>query len=140
MRQGALDDLGVGFGSVPLAARSAENWSFKKFAESVTLGGVPVGEQSALIGNLTGTQLSRLYPTVPVTTFLSLYPGGKPRPTSSNLNVPEGENVPNMSMVSFGTVDENPGDTVPADPYVVQAYNHDGSIHYLLDVFAVVLK
>lgn len=128
------------FGSVPLAARSQENWSFKKFAESVTLGGTPIGAQSALIGNVTGTQLTRLYPTVPVTTFLSMYPGDKPRPNTSNLNVPEGENVPNMSMVSFGTVDENTGDNVPADPYVVQAYNHNGSMHYLLDVFAVVLE
>lgn len=128
------------FGTAPLAARSQENWSFQKFAESVTLGGTPIGEQSALIGNVTGTRLTRLYPTVPVTTFLSLYPGDKPRPNTSNLNVPEGENVPNMSMVSYGTVDENTGDSVPADPYVVQAYNHNGSMHYLLDVFAVVLK
>jgi hypothetical protein len=128
------------FGSVPLAARSQENWSFKKFAESVMLGGTSVGEQSALIGNVTGTQLTRLYPTVPVTTYLSLYPGNAPKPNTSNLNVPEGENVPNMSMVSYGTVDENTGDSVPADPYVVQAYNHNGSMHYLLDVFAVVLK
>jgi hypothetical protein len=128
------------FGSIPLAARSQENWSFKKFADSVTLGGTPIGTQSALIGNVTGTQLTRLYPTVPVTTFLSMYPGDKARPNTSNLNVPEGENVPNMSMVSYGTVDENTGDSVPPDPYVVQAYNHNGSMHYLLDVFAVVLK
>jgi hypothetical protein len=120
------------FGNAPLAARSAENWSFKNFAESVTLDGAPIGAQSALIGNLTGTELTRLYPTVRVTTFLSMYPGGKPRPNASTLNVPEGENVPNLAMVGYGTVD--------ADPYVSAAYNHNGSIHYLLDVFAVVLK
>jgi hypothetical protein len=128
------------FGSVPLAARSQENWSFQKFAESVTLGGTPIGGQSALIGNLTGTQLTRLYPTQPVTTFLSLYPGDTKLPDTSTLNVPEGENVPNMAMVGYGTVDANTGDSVPADPYVVQAYNHNGSIHYLLDVYAVVLE
>ena len=31
-------------------------------AESVNLGGVPVGKQSALIGNFTGTGLTALYP------------------------------------------------------------------------------
>lgn len=129
------------FGGVPLAARSAENWSFKKFADSVSLGGTPVGAQSALIGNLTGTQLGRLYPTVPASTYLSMYPGDSPsRPNTSNLNLPEREDVPNMSMLKFGTVDANTGDTIPPDEYVVQAYNHDGSLHYLLDVFAVVLK
>jgi hypothetical protein len=128
------------FGNVPLAARSQENWSFQKFAESVTLGGTPIGGQAALIGNLTGTQLTRLYPTQPVTTFLSLYPGDTKLPNTSTLNVPEGENVPNMAMVGYGTVDSNTGDSVPPDPYVVQAYNHNGSIHYLLDVFAVVLE
>jgi len=129
------------FGGVPLAARSAENWSFKKFADSVTLNGTYVGPQMALIGNLTGTGLARLYPTVPAKTFLTMYPGNlAKRPNTSNLNVPEGENVPNMSMLKYGTVDANTGDTIPPDDYVVTAYNHDGSLHYLLDVFAVVLK
>jgi hypothetical protein len=129
------------FGGVPLAARSAENWSFKKFADSVTLNGTYVGPQSALIGNLTGTQLGRLYPTVPASTFLSMYPGNlKRRPNTSNLNLIEHEDVPNMSMLKYGPVDANTADSVPPDDYVVTAYNHDGSLHYLLDVFAVVLK
>jgi hypothetical protein len=129
------------FGGVPLAARSAENWSFEKFADSVTLNGAYVGEQSALIGNLTGTQLARLYPTVPASTFLTMYPGNlTKRPLASNLNVPENEDVPNMSLLKYGTVDANTADAIPPDDYVVTAYNHDGSLHYLLDVFAVVLK
>ena len=39
--------------------------------------------------------------------------------------------VPNMSLLSYGTVG--------ADPYAIAAYNFDGTIHYLLDVYAVVL-
>ena len=39
--------------------------------------------------------------------------------------------MPNMSLLTYGTV----GD----DPYVISAYNFDGTIHYLLDVYAVVL-
>lgn len=130
-----LDTRETLFGNTPLATGSAEDWSFKDFAESVTLGGVPIGEQSAMIGNLTGTDLQRIYSWVPVTTYLQMYPGDVQRPITSNINVPEGENVPNLSLMRYGSV-EREG---VMDDYVVQAYNHAGSLHYLLDVYAVVL-
>ena len=128
------------FGSVPLGTKQAENWSFKAFAESVTLDGQPVGAQAGLFGNLTGTGLQRRVAWQPVSTYLSMYPGGRARPFTSNINVVENEDVPNMALVNFGTVDKNPGDAVPPDPYVAQAFNNNGSLHYLLDVFAVILK
>ena len=64
------------FGSTPLGFGTSESWSFADFANSVNLGGVPIGAQSALLGNLTGTGLARTYPTVPVTTYMTMYPGG----------------------------------------------------------------
>ena len=131
----AFDTREPAFGNVPLGFGSQEDWSFQAFAESVTMpsGGssIPVGNQLALIGNVTGTGLQRLYATVPVSTFISAYPGGTKRSETSIINVPEGENVPNMTLLRYGTAD--------GDPYVVQMYNHNGSIHYLLDVYAVVL-
>ncbi|MEM8621228.1 MAG: hypothetical protein AAGF73_16030 [Actinomycetota bacterium] len=131
----AFDTRQPEFENIPLGFGSAEDWSFEAFANSVTMpsGGsnIPVGNQLALIGNVTGTGLERLFPTVPVSTFISAYPGGTARSETSIINVPEGENVPNMTLLRYGTVDN--------DPYVVQMYNHNGSIHYLLDVYAVVL-
>jgi hypothetical protein len=138
----AFDTREPEFGNVPLGTFTEENWSFKKFAVSVTLpssdGTTTLDNQAALIGNLTGTELTRLHPAVPVTTFLSVYPGDKHRPTVSNLNIPENENVPNMSLLRYGTFPAT-GDK-PADPYGVKAYNHMGSLHYILDVYAIVLS
>jgi hypothetical protein len=135
----AFDTRQPEFGNVPLGTFTEENWSFKKFAESVTLpssgGTTTLDNQAALIGNLTGTGLARLFPTVPVTTYLSAYPGGATRPTVSNLNIPEKENVPNMSLLRYGTEQDNLDDS-----YVVQTYNHNGTLHYILDVYAIVLS
>jgi hypothetical protein len=130
-----FDTRAAAFGNAPLGNGSAEDWSFKAFSQSVKLGGAGLGKQSALIGNLTGTDLRRVQAGSPVTTYMTLYPGNIARPTASNINVPEGENVPNMSLLKFGPATRD-GVT---DPYVVQAYNHAGSIHYLVDVYAVVL-
>jgi hypothetical protein len=60
-----------------------------------------------------------------------MFPGGTAQPVASNLNVFEGESVPNMSLLRYGTVG--------TDNYVVQAFNGYGSLHYLLDVYAVIL-
>jgi len=127
----AFDTRQAAFGAAPLGFATKEDWSFKAFAESVSLNGAPVGAQSALIGNLTGTGLAPLYPGQPVTTYMTVYPGNGAPPNSSNINVTPGRSVPNMSLISYGTVG--------ADPYSIAAYNFDGSIHYLLDVYAVVL-
>jgi hypothetical protein len=119
------------FANTPLGVAASEEWSFEAFAESVRLNGAPIGDQSALIGNLTGVGLQPLFPGQNVSTFMTLYPGNGSPPNSSNINVTPGRAVPNMSLLTYGTV----GD----DPYTISAYNFDGSIHYLLDVFAVVL-
>ena len=128
----AFDTRDRAFGSVPLGAGSAEDWSFEAFVNSVQgASGAPLGSQSALIGNLTATDLRRTYPTVPVSTYLTAYPADRSRPLVSNVNLAEGEAVPNMSLVKYG----NLGD----DPNGVKMYNHGGSLHYVLDVYAVVL-
>jgi hypothetical protein len=119
------------FASTPLGFATKEEWSFKAFAESVTLDGTPVGAQSALLGNLTGTGLTPLVPGQAVTTYMTVYPGNGAPPNASNINVTPGRSVPNMSLLTYGKV----GD----DPYTISAFNFDGSIHYLLDVYAVVL-
>ena len=128
----AFDTRQAAFANTPLGFGTKEEWSFKSFAESVSLNGVAIGTQSALIGNLTGTGLTPLRPGQPVSTYMTIYPGNGAPPNSSNINVTPGRSVPNMSLLSYGTVN--------TDPYTISAFNFDGSIHYLLDVYAVVLK
>lgn len=131
----ALDTRAREFGSVPLGPGGAEDWSFEAFADSVqitTAGGVvTLGGQSALIGNFTATDLRRTFPTSAVSTYLTAYPANKGRPLVSNVNLAEREAVPNMSLVMYGAL----GD----DPNGVKVYNHVGSVDYVLDVYAVVL-
>jgi len=123
----AFDTRSSEFEAQPLQFGSSEDWSFKSFVDSVTLNGSAVGNQSALLGNLTGTDLQR-----DPLTFLQMYPGdAAKRPTTSNINVRSGQSVPNMSLLKYGQVD--------ADPYVVTAFNRAGSLHYLLDVYAIIL-
>jgi len=124
----AFDTRLPAFGNVPLGPGQSETWSFSKFVASVTLGGQAVGNQIALLGNLTGTALTRVFPATPVSTYVTLYPSDVTTPLSSNINVTEGANVPNMSIVKLG-----------ADGGI-KAFNNAGSIHYLFDVSAVVLQ
>ena len=126
-----FDTRQAAFGSAPLGFATKEDWSFRAFAESVSLDGTPLGDQSALIGNLTGTDLAPLRAGAAVTTYLTMYPGSGTPPNVSNINVTPGRSVPNMSLLRYGTV----GD----DPYTIGAFNYDGALHYLLDVYAVVL-
>jgi len=133
----AFDTREPAFGSAPLGPGAVESWSFSDFVASVSLpsssGTTPLGPQSALLGNLTGTGLGRYYPTQPVSTYLTMFPGDlADPPVASNLNVFEGESVPNMSLLRYG-----PSGT---DSYVVEAVNGYGTLHYLLDVYAVVLS
>ena len=37
-----------------------------------------------------------------------------------------------MSLLTFGTAND--------DAYVLQMYNNSGSLHYILDVYAIILK
>jgi hypothetical protein len=126
-----FDTRQAAFGSAPLGFATKEDWSFRAFAGSVTLNGTPIGNQSALIGNLTGTDLAPLRAGASVTTYLTMYPGSGSPPNVSNINVTPGRSVPNMSLLRYGNV----GD----DPYTIAAFNFDGTLHYLLDVYAVVL-
>jgi len=126
-----FDTRKAAFGSAPLGFATKEDWSFREFAESVILNGTPLGNQSALIGNLTGTDLAPVLPGAAVSTYLTMYPGSGSPPNVSNINVTPGRSVPNMSLLRYGTV----GD----DPYTIAAFNFDGTLHYLLDVYAVVL-
>jgi hypothetical protein len=136
----AFDTRQVEFGQTPLGFATQEDWSFQKFTDSVSLNGQPLGPQSAIIGNLTGTGLARIHPTLPVSTYLTIYPGDMASPpNSSNINVTEGATVPNMSLLRYGPLDPDGPGPEPADPYVIKAYNDNGSLHYLLDVYAVVL-
>ena len=128
----AFDTRQVAFGSQPLGFGSKEPWSFQAFADSVLLGGQTIGGQSALIGNLTGTGLAPLDGRSSAATYLTVYPGVGDPPNSSNINVTVGKSVPNMSLLRYGSSS--------GDPYTISAYNYDGTLHYLLDVYAVVLS
>jgi hypothetical protein len=127
----AIDTREAAFGKVPLGSGSVEDWSFDAFAKSVTLPGSGQMVQGSLIGNLTATDLRRVNPGVPASTFLTAYPGDVARPLTANLNLAEGEVVGNMSVMPYGTAGQ--------DPHVLKVYNHYGSTHYVLDVYAVVL-
>jgi hypothetical protein len=130
-----LDTRQPAFGSVSLAPGKAEDWSFKEFVDDVKIAGVPVGPQSALIGNFTATALQRPADWfTPVDTFMTAFPtptsAGAP-PEASNLNLVENESVPNMALLKYG--DD------AANPNRVRIYNYNGFVHYIVDVSAVVL-
>ena len=122
-----FDTREAAFGNVQLGPGQVESWSFGQFASTVSLGGVPVGNQAALLGNLTATGLTRVYPTAPVSTFLTVYPTDVARPNSSNINIPEAAAVPNMAVVKLSPTDE------------IKVFNSSGYVHYLFDISAVVL-
>ncbi len=117
------------FGGVPLGPGQAEDWSFAAFANSVNIAGVNVGNQSALLGNLTNASLARQYPSVRVEPgYLTVYPADSPSmPVISNLNNYESASVPNMALIKYGA------------NQTVRVFNAAGYAHYILDVSAVVL-
>ncbi len=124
----SFDTREPSFGNAALGPAQTEGWSFSQFVASVLLDGQPVGNQIALLGNLTGTGLSRTAPTIPVSTFVTVFPSDVSRPLASNINVVEGANVPNMALIKLGADDQ------------IKTYNLQGYIHYLFDVSAVVLE
>jgi hypothetical protein len=118
------------WGGVALGPGQAEDWSFADFASSVAIGPDSVGNQLAVIGNLTSASVARQYPSVPVSSFLTAYPADTARPLSSNLNTTEGPAaVPNMAILKYSTNNTN----------TVRVYNLAGYAHYLFDASAVVL-
>ena len=116
------------WGGVPLGPGQAEDWSFADFAKSVTIGGVEVGNQSGVIGNLTSASLTRQYANQPVGSFLTVYPSDSDRPTSANLNMIEGAPVPNMVIMKYSAAT------------TVRVYNYAGYNHYVYDASAVILS
>lgn len=129
-------------GSQPLTEASAEDWNFDDFVEDVRVNGEWVGEQQGLFGNLTATGLSRRQPWFPpARTFLTAYPSPADRdpPLASNLNLGEGVSVPNLALLRYGPATmEVDGNPVPIDNGVA-VFNRAGFVHYLLDVYAVIL-
>jgi hypothetical protein len=115
------------WGAVALGPGQAEDWSFADFVNSVQIGGEWVGAQSAVIGNLTSAELKRQYASVPVSSFLTVYPTDAPRPNASNLNMVEGAPVPNLAIMKYGTNS------------TVRVFNLAGYNQYLYDASAVVL-
>ncbi len=122
-----FDTRDAQWGGVALGPGQAEDWSFADFAASVAIGPDAVGNQLAVIGNLTSAELKRQYPSQPAASFLTAYPTGGTRPLSSNLNTVEGPPVPNMAVLTYGASD------------TLRVYNLAGYAHYLFDASAVVL-
>ena len=116
------------FGGVPLGPGQAEDWSFAAFSNSVNIGGVSVGSQSALLGNLTNNRLTRLYATTAVRAHMTVYPPSGSLPGVSNLNTLDGRLTGNMVMATYGA------------NQTVRVLNAAGYAHYILDVYAVVLS
>ena len=115
------------WGGVALGTNQTEDWSFAEFAASVSIGPDAVGEQLGVIGNLTAASLTRQSASVPVSSFLTMWPANQSRPGSSNLNTVEGAVVPNLAVLTYGT------------NYTVKAYNLSGYAHYVFDASAVIL-
>jgi hypothetical protein len=130
----AFDTREDDFNDVPLGPAEAEDWSFESFVNDVEIDGEPVGAQSALIGNLTATDLQRQYDWAPAASFLTAYPSpgsSTAVPLVSNVNILENDTVPNLALIPYGTSSEGPNS--------IRFYNRAGYVDYLLDVYAVIL-
>ena len=80
------------------------------------VGGVPVAGVSAVVLNVTATDM------VGPETFLTVFPTGSPRPVASTLNLTEGRTVPNLVVARVGANGK------------VSIYNHFGNVSVLADV------
>ncbi len=132
----AFDTREAAFADQPLPPANAEDWSFTDFAADVKVAGSPVGAQLGLLGNLTAAALGRQYSWAPSSSYVTAYPtpaggGAQTPPFVSNLGISEGEVVPNLVMLAYGSDG--------TDPYQVRFYNRAGYLDYLLDVTAVIL-
>jgi hypothetical protein len=131
----AFDTREPSFFSQPLSPARAEDWSFADFVNDVKIGTQPVGPQVGLLGNLTATDLQRQYSWAPVESYVTAFPtpsdGSTAVPTVSNLNIKEGNTIPNLALLKYGSNADGPNR--------VRFYNRAGFVHYLLDVSAVIL-
>jgi hypothetical protein len=125
-----FDTREAAFGNVELGPGQAEPWSFADFVASVNIGGVAVGNQMAVIGNLTSASLRRQSASQAVSSYVSVFPDQLPNgqtPGTSNLNTVENVPVPNLAVVKYGSSS------------TAWVYNYRGFAHYLFDASAVVL-
>lgn len=119
-----------------LGPARAEDWSFDAFVADVKIGADPVGPQQGFFGNLTATGLQPQYPWAPVQSYVTAYPSPAVRPGGppnvSNVNLGEGVAVPNLALLRYGATS--------GGEHQIAIYNSEGYVHYLLDVYAVVLS
>jgi spore germination protein YaaH len=78
-------------------------------------GGIPTSGVAAVVMNVTAVWPTR-------DSYLTVYPTATPKPTSSNVNFPGGQSVPNLVQVAVGKGGK------------VSVYNFTGSTHVVLDV------
>lgn len=140
----AFDTREPEFDDQPLGPAGAEDFSFEAFVADVRVGGEPVGPQSALIGNLTAANLIRRNLSFPpAASFLTAFPTpatGDAVPSISNVNINEGDTVPNMALLTYGARPAPVGDGRCEEAHCIRFFNRDGYIDYLLDVYAVILE
>jgi hypothetical protein len=124
----ALDTREAIHGAVKLGPKQQEDWSFVAFSGSVNIDGAAAGNQAGLIGNMTTAALSRQFSGTPVSEYVTMWPSDAPgRPLAATVNNSEANAVSNMAIGTYGA-----GGTM-------RVYNDQGSVHYILDVLAVVL-
>ena len=80
------------------------------------VGAVPATGVTAIVANVTAVEATEPH-------FFTVYPGGAPRPVTSNINGGPGRPVPNLVVMGVG-----------ADGFV-EVFNSHGSAHCLVDVF-----
>ncbi len=131
----AFDTREAAHFDTPLGPANSESWDFAAFKGDVKIEGQPVGSQLGLLGNLTAAGLGRQYSYAPSASFVTAYPTPTDAkavpPLVSNLGILEGEVVPNLVMLAYGST----GDGVDR----ISFYNRAGYLDYLLDVSAVIL-
>jgi hypothetical protein len=108
-----------------LGAGRAEPWDFSAFEASLATDRTGFSSADALLGNVTATGLTRRYPGLAVSSFLTVYPTGTARPSTSNVNIGEGETVATLGLLRLGSDS-------------LSVYNDDGSVDYVIDVLAVI--
>ena len=111
VRPARLLDTREGLGARPGAVGAAETLRLRVTG----LGGVPAGEVTAVVLNVTAVGAT-------ATGFVTAYPAGEARPQASNLNLTRGLVTPNLVVVKVG------------DGGLVDLYNSSGSTHLLADV------
>jgi hypothetical protein len=123
-----FDTRDAAWGAVSLGAGQAEDWSFADFVSSVNIGGTAVGNQMAVIGNLTSASLTPTVPSGQTGSYLTVYPSDVSRPEASNLNTVSGSGpVPNLAILTYSAAK------------TVRVFNQQGFSHYLYDAAAVIL-